>query len=63
MLAAIVKVSPRNHRFGREHRHAETVVRKWGWTYRPMSWPGWAAVVLTVLFCEQVFLALDRHSH
>lgn len=35
----------------------------WGWVYRPVSWPGVAAVGLAALFCAQVFLAVDRHSH
>ena len=28
-----------------------------------MAWPGWLAVLLTVVFCVQVFFAVDRHSH
>jgi len=35
----------------------------WGWVYRPVSWPGVALVALAVVFCTQVFLAVDRHSH
>jgi len=35
----------------------------WGWLYRPVSWPGVALVGLAVVFCVQVFLAVDRHSH
>ncbi|HKV27181.1 MAG TPA: hypothetical protein VJN90_02750 [Candidatus Acidoferrales bacterium] len=35
----------------------------WGWFYRPVAFPGWVALVLTVLFCLQVFTAIDRHSH
>jgi hypothetical protein len=27
--------------------------RYWGWVYRPV----------TLLFCGQVFVAIDRHSH
>ncbi len=37
--------------------------RPWGWLHRPVSWQGWLAVVLAVLFCVQVFTAIDRHSH
>jgi hypothetical protein len=35
----------------------------WGWVHRPASWQGVAAVLLTAVFCLQVFLAVDRHSH
>jgi hypothetical protein len=35
----------------------------WGWIYRPASWQGVAAVLLTAVFCLQVFVAVDRHSH
>ena len=35
----------------------------WGWIHRPVSWPGVALVLLTLAFCAQVFLAVDRHSH
>lgn len=35
----------------------------WGWIYLPIAWPGWVAVVLTFLFCAQVFVAVDRRSH
>lgn len=34
-----------------------------GWIYRPVSWQGWAALLLTAAFCFQVFTAIDRHSH
>lgn len=37
--------------------------REWGWFYRPIAWPGWLALLLAVLFCLQVFGAVDRHSH
>ncbi|HKS65643.1 MAG TPA: hypothetical protein VJR26_00270 [Candidatus Acidoferrales bacterium] len=37
--------------------------RRWGWFYRPVAWPGWLTAILTVLFCLQVFTAVDRHSH
>lgn len=33
------------------------------WIYRPVSWQGWSAFVLTLAFCFQVFRAIDRHSH
>ncbi len=35
----------------------------WGWVYRPVSAPGAILVLLAVVFCVQVFLAVDRHSH
>ena len=37
--------------------------KPWGWIYRPVSWQGWIAVVAAVIFCVQVFTAVDRHSH
>jgi hypothetical protein len=35
----------------------------WGWVHRPVSWPGAALVLAVLVFCAQVFLAVDRHSH
>ena len=35
----------------------------WGWVYKPVSAPGGILVLLAVVFCLQVFLAVDRHSH
>ena len=37
--------------------------RTWGWLYRPVSVQGWIVVVLAGMFCVNVFLAVDRHSH
>lgn len=37
--------------------------KPWGWIYRPVSWQGAAVVLLTLAFCVQVFLAVDRQSH
>ena len=37
--------------------------RQWGWIYRPISWQGWFIFLGTVLFCFQVFIAVDRRSH
>jgi hypothetical protein len=34
-----------------------------GWIYRPVSWEGMTLVLLSVAFCVQVFVAVDRHSH
>ena len=35
----------------------------WGWVYFPVSWQAWVCLALTLLFCLQVFIAVDRHSH
>jgi len=35
----------------------------WGWIYRPNSVEGVLLVLVTLAFCVQVFLAVDRHSH
>jgi hypothetical protein len=35
----------------------------WGWVYRPVSWQGVGLVIFATIFCLQVFLAVDRHSH
>lgn len=35
----------------------------WGWVYRPVSWQAIALVLLAAVFCVQVFVAVDRHSH
>jgi hypothetical protein len=40
-----------------------TWFRSWGWIYRPTSWQGWLLLLATAVFCAQVFLAVDRHSH
>ena len=37
--------------------------REWGWVYYPITWQGIVLVVLIVVFCIQVFLAVDGHSH
>lgn len=37
--------------------------RDWGWIYRPIAVQGWIIVAVAVLFCINVFLAIDRHSH
>jgi len=34
-----------------------------GWFHVPISLPGTIVTLLTVAFCGQVFLAVDRHSH
>ncbi len=35
----------------------------WGWIYRPNSVEGLLLVLLTLAFCAQVFLAVDRRAH
>ena len=40
-----------------------TWFRPWGWIYRPVAIGGFTAVVLALVFCVQVFVAVDRHSH
>jgi len=37
--------------------------KRFGWSYRPVSWPGAVVVLLALAFCVQVFLAVDRRSH
>jgi hypothetical protein len=37
--------------------------KKIGWVHFPVSWQGWLVTVLTLLFCGQVFWAIDRNSH
>lgn len=37
--------------------------KSWGWIYRPVSWQGVVLIVLALLFCVQVFVAVDRSSH
>jgi hypothetical protein len=37
--------------------------KPWGWVYRPASWPAAVLVLATAIFCVQVFVAVDRHSH
>jgi hypothetical protein len=40
-----------------------TWFKPWGWIYRPVSWQGVILMLLTVIFCAQVFVAIDRNSH
>jgi hypothetical protein len=37
--------------------------RRLGWFYFPVSVPGAVLCVLAFIFCVQVFVAVDRHSH
>ncbi len=37
--------------------------RRWGWIHRPVSLEGVLLVILALIFCVQVFVAVDRHSH
>jgi hypothetical protein len=34
-----------------------------GWVFRPVAWQGWILTGLAALFCTNVFMAVDRHSH
>ena len=35
----------------------------WGWIYRPIAVQGWIVVIVAAMFCVNVFIAVDRHSH
>ena len=35
----------------------------YGWLYRPVSWQGGLLVLMTMIFCIEAFIAVDRHSH
>lgn len=35
----------------------------WGWIYRPVRWQAFVLILFTLVFCVQVFIAIDRHSH
>ncbi len=37
--------------------------KPWGWIYRPNSWQGIILLLLTLAFCVQVFIAVDRNAH
>ena len=37
--------------------------KRFGWSYRPVSWQGVLLLLLALVFWVQVFLAVDRHSH
>ncbi len=37
--------------------------KRFGWVYRPVSWPGAVLLILALAFCVQVFVAIDRHSY
>ncbi len=37
--------------------------KSWGWVYRPITWQGIVACLLTLVFCVQVFFAVDQNSH
>jgi len=48
-------------------RRETTVKKAWfrsnGLLALPVSWEAWAITVGLALFCIQVFIAVDRHSH
>ena len=31
----------------------------WGWIYRPVRWQAFILILLTLVFCVQVFIAID----
>ena len=37
--------------------------KSWGWIYRPASIEGGVISLLAAMFCVNVFIAIDRHSH
>ena len=37
--------------------------KPWGWIYRPNSIIAVLLTLACLVFCVQVFLAIDRHSH
>jgi hypothetical protein len=37
--------------------------KKFGWFHLPVSLAGGVTSLLALLFCVNVFLAIDRHSH
>ena len=40
-----------------------TWFQPWGWVYRPVSWQAVGLLGVAIVFCAQVFVAADRHSH
>jgi len=40
-----------------------TWFKPWGWIYRPVSWQGVLLILFVIIFCAQVFLAVDHNSH
>ena len=42
---------------------SRTWFKPWGWIYRPTSVPAMLLIAMAVMFCVQVFVAVDRHSH
>jgi hypothetical protein len=40
-----------------------TWFKPWGWVYRPASWQAVVLIFLAAVFCVQVVIAVDRHSH
>ena len=37
--------------------------RSFGWTYRPIAWPGYLITALAAVFVAQALVAIDRQSH
>ena len=37
--------------------------KRWGWFHLPVSWQGVIIILAALIFCAQVFWAIDRRSH
>jgi hypothetical protein len=37
--------------------------KEWGLVYRPISWQGFTLIILSLIFCVQVFTIVDSNSH
>jgi hypothetical protein len=37
--------------------------KRWGWVYLPISWQAVVVSLMALVFCVQVFVAVDRRSH
>jgi hypothetical protein len=40
-----------------------TWFKRYGWFHLPVSWQGMVIVLAAMVFCAQVFWAVDRRSH
>jgi hypothetical protein len=49
--------------FEQEEYMRQRWFRPLGWIYYPVSWQGVLLVLLVLVFCVQVFLAVDHRSH
>ncbi len=37
--------------------------KSFGWIYYPVSWQGFLVTMCAIIFCVQVFVAVDKKSH